>query len=141
MKRGTYQEMELTNASVHNLHYLNEVKHSDLNSCVLFGDNGYVSAEWQLDLFTSVNIKLGTPKRTNQKNSRTWPWVFKSTRKRIEVVFAQLYGQMMLKRNFAKAFVGFMTRIMAKVAAVIILQYINHLNRRPINHIKHALAA
>ena len=30
---------------------------------------------------------------------------------------------------------------MAKVAAVTVLQYINYLNGKPLNHIKHALAA
>ena len=38
--------------------YLNEIKHSGLNSCVLLGDKGYLSTEWQLDLFTSVSIEL-----------------------------------------------------------------------------------
>lgn len=138
---GVYQGMELTKASVHDVHYLNEVKYSGLKSCVLLGDKGYLSAEWQLDLFTSVNIELKTPKRANQKNRNPWPWVFKSTRKRIEVVFSQLCDQMMLKRNYAKTFEGLRTRIMAKVAAVTVLQYINYLNGKPLNHIKHALAA
>ncbi len=47
----------------------------------------------------------------------------------------------MLKRNYAKSFNGLRTRIMAKVAAVTVLQHINHLNAKPLNHIKHALAA
>lgn len=47
----------------------------------------------------------------------------------------------MLKRNYAKTFEGLQTRIMAKVAAVTVLQNINHLNGKPLNHIKHALAA
>jgi len=100
-----------------------------------------LSTEWQLDLFTSINIELQTPKRANQKDYQPWTWVFKSTRKRIEVVFAQLCDQMMLKRNYAKIFEGLLTRIMAKVAAVTVLQYINHLNGKPLNNIKHALAA
>lgn len=138
---GVYQGMELTKASVHDVHYLNEVKHSGLKSALLLGDKGYISAEWQLDLFTSVNIELQTPKRANQQGYKPWPSVYKSTRKRIEVVFAQLCDQMMLKRNYAKTFDGLRTRIMAKVAAVSVLQYINHLNGKPLNHIKHALAA
>jgi hypothetical protein len=138
---GVYQGMELTKASVHDVHYLNEIKYSGLKSCVLLGDKGYLSTEWQLDLFTSVNIELQTPKRANQKDYKPWPWVYKSTRKRIEVIFAQLCDQMMLKRNYAKTFEGLRTRIMAKVAAVTVLQYINHLKGKPLNHIKHALAA
>ena len=138
---GVYQGMELTKASVHDVHYLNEIKYSGLKSCVLLGDKGYLSTEWQLDLFTSVNIELETPKRSNQKDYKPWSWVYKSTRKRIEVVFAQLCNQMMLKRNYAKTFKGLRTRIMAKVAAGTVLQYTNHLNGKPLNHIKHALAA
>jgi len=138
---GVYQGMEMTKASVHDVHYLNEVKYSGLNSCLLLGDKGYLSAEWQLDLFTSANITLETPRRTNQKDYQPWKFVFKSTRKRIEVVFAQLCDQMMLKRNYAKTFEGLRTRIMAKVAAVTVLQYINYLNGKPLNHIKHALVA
>jgi hypothetical protein len=68
-------------------------------------------------------------------------FVFKSTRRRIEVVYAQLCDQMMIKPNYAKTFGGLRTRIMAKVAAVAVIQYIKHLNRRPLNHIKNALAA
>lgn len=138
---GVYQGMEMTKASVHDVHYLNEVKYSGLSSCLLLGDKGYLSAEWQLDLFTSANINLETPKRANQKDYKPWPFVFKSTRRRIEVVFSQLCDQMMLKRNYAKTFEGLRTRIMAKVAAVTVLQHINYLNGKPLNHIKHALAA
>jgi len=138
---GVYQGMELTKASVHDVQYLNEVKHSGLKSCLLLGDKGYLSKEWQQDLFTSVNIELQTPKRANQKDYKPWPWVYKSTRKRIEVVFAQLCDQMMLKRNYAKTFEALKVRVMAKVAAVTVLQYINHLNGKSLNHIKHALAS
>jgi len=138
---GVYRGMEITKASVHDVHYLNEVKYSGISSCLLLGDKGYLSTEWQLDLFTSANIKLETPKRANQKDYQPWPFVFKSTPRRIEVVFAQLCDQMMLKRNYAKTFLGLQTRVMAKVAAVTVLQYINHLNGKPLNHIKHALAA
>ena len=39
-----------------------------MSNCVILGDWGYLSQSIQLDLFQSVNIKLETPKRTNQKN-------------------------------------------------------------------------
>lgn len=35
---------------------------------VLLGDRGYLSESIQLDLFQTVNIKLETPKRINQKD-------------------------------------------------------------------------
>lgn len=138
---GVYQSMEITKASVHDVHYLNEIKYSGIGPCLLIGDKGYLSSKWQLDLFNTANIKLETPMRGNQKDYQPWAFVFKSTRKRIEVVFAQLCDQMMLKRNYAKTFEGLRARVMAKVAAITVLQYINHLNKKPLNHIKHALAA
>src|SRR5699024_3091171 len=53
--------------------------------------------------------------------------------------FSQLCDQMMLKRNYAKSFIGLRARLIAKVTAVSLLQYINEQNDRPINNIKHAL--
>ncbi|WP_426671113.1 hypothetical protein ACPPVU_07735 [Mucilaginibacter sp. McL0603] len=48
------------------------------------GDKGYLSTEWQLDLFTSVNIELQTPKRANQKDYQPWPWVINQPVKRLK---------------------------------------------------------
>ncbi len=62
-------------------------------------------------------------------------------RKRIETLFAQMCDQMMMKRNYAKSFNGIRTGIICKVASVTCLQWMNHKNDRPLNHIKHALAA
>jgi len=45
-----------------------------------------------------------------------------------------------MKRNYAKTFVGLASRIIAKIAGLTILQYINKTNGKPINKIKHALA-
>ena len=56
-------------------------------------------------------------------------------------MFSQLTDHMMIKRNYAKSFNGLSTRIAAKVAAVTVLQMINKINGRPLNRIKHALAA
>lgn len=47
----------------------------------------------------------------------------------------------MLKRNYAKTINGLNTRLISKIAAVTILQYINYQQNKPINHLKHALAA
>ena len=133
--------MDLTKASVHDLHYLNDVKYSGLNNCALIGDKGYLSAEIQTDLFSSVGIKLHTPMRNNQKQFRPFPFVFKKCRKRIETLFSQLCDQMMIKRNYAKSFAGISTRMISKITAITALQMMNLRNNRPINHLKHALAA
>ena len=87
---GVYQGMEITKARVHDVQYLNEVKYSGLDFLPVIGDKGYLPPKWQLNLFESVNIKLETPGRGNQKDYRPWPYIFKTTRRRIEVVFAQL---------------------------------------------------
>lgn len=48
---------------------------------------------------------------------------------------------MMLKRNYAKSLSGLKTRLISKIAAVSMLQWINYQQQKPINHLKHALAA
>lgn len=138
---GVYHSMDLTKASVHDSQYLKDIKHSSLQDCLLLADKGYLSGQGQLDLFYSKGIELQTPMRRNQHGFRPWPTLFKTARRRIETSFSQLCDQMMLKRNYAKSFIGLRTRLIAKMAAGTLLQYINEQNNRPINHIKHALAA
>jgi hypothetical protein len=137
---GVYKQMDITKASVHDVGYLNDIKHGSMRNCTLLGDAGYVSAPYQLDLFESVQINLETPRRSNQKDFKRYPYIFKKSRKRIETLFSQLTDQFMMKRNYAKTFVGLASRIIAKVAGLTILQYINKTNGKPINKIKHALA-
>lgn len=138
---GVYHSMELTKASMHDARYLKEIKHSGLRNCLLLADKGYLSSQGQRELFHSKGIDLQTPMRSNQNNYRPWPKIFKNARRRIETTFSQLSDQMMLKRNYSKSFIGLRTRLIAKVASVTLLQYINKQNKRPLNHIKHALAA
>ncbi|MBC8401462.1 MAG: IS982 family transposase, partial [Candidatus Marinimicrobia bacterium] len=46
----------------------------------------------------------------------------------------------MIRRNYAKTFIGFATRILSKITAFTLLQYINKfITGRPLNHVKHAL--
>lgn len=138
---GVYHSMEMTKASVHDVHYLKELRHSGLQGCLVLADKGYLSAQGQLDLFCQTGIEVQTPMRRNQIGFRPWPSVFKKSRRRVETVFSQLSDQMMLKRNYAKSFNGLRARIIAKVASVTFHQYLNNQNNRPLNHIKHALAA
>ena len=138
--RGIFQSMDLTKASVHDVHYLSEVKKSGLSTCTLIADKGYLSSTYQIDLFNSCQINLQTPKRANQERD-PFPSIFKKMRKRIETLFAQLCDQFMLRRNYAKTILGLSVRILSKITAVTLLQYINSKNNRPINHLKYALAA
>jgi hypothetical protein len=48
---------------------------------------------------------------------------------------------MMLKRNYAKSLGGLITRLITKIAAVTVLQSFNYENTKPLDHLKHALAA
>src|SRR5690606_20014841 len=105
---GVFHSIDITKANVHDLHYLQDVKHQ-VSECVLLGDKGYLSAEQQLDLFESANIVLETPMRTNQKGYKKQPYIFRKSRKRIETLFSQLCDQFMIRRNYAKTFDGFKT--------------------------------
>jgi len=138
--RGVFHSMDITKASVHDVHYLSNVKISGLSSCTLIADKGYLSSTYQLDLFNSCQINLQTPKRANQERL-PYPAIFKRMRKRIETLFAQLCDQFMLKRNYAKTILGLSVRILSKITAVTLLQYINSKNDKPINHLKYALAS
>jgi len=139
--RGVFASMDMSKASVHDVYYLSDIKRSHLNNCNLIGDKGYISKEHQLDLFSSCNIRLETPKRSNQKDKEPFAYVFKKSRKRIETLFSQLCDQFMLKRNYAKSNLGISVRLLSKISAVTALQYINHLNNKPLNRLKYALAA
>lgn len=139
--RGVVHSFQLSKASVHDLHFLDEIKSGQLNNCVLLGDKGYISKEQQTDLFSTAKIELAVPMRSNQKAHRPYPYIFKRCRKRIETQFSQLCDQFVIKRNYTKTFNGLCTRIISKIAAFTSLQYLNTINNRPLNHIKHALAA
>ena len=55
-------------------------------------------------------------------------------------MFAQLCDQLMLKRNYAKKRAGLAIRLLCKITAVTLFQYVNFLNNKPLNHLKYALA-
>lgn len=138
--KGVFHSMDMSKASVHDIHYLNDVKHSGLNGCTLIGDKGYLSKTHQADLFHCVKIELKTPMRGNQEDKKPLAPVFKRLRKRIETLFAQLCDQFMLKRNYAKSVDGLSIRILNKITAITCLQSINKSNNKPLNHLKYALA-
>ncbi len=96
-----------------------------INDCTLIGDRGYLSGGIQLNLFEPCNKKMKKPKRKKQKAYKKQPYIFRKTRKRIETLFSQLCDQFMIGRNYAKAFKGLKTRILAKPTALTIIQYIN----------------
>ena len=124
---GVFKSFDLSKASVHDIHYLKDIK-NQFNDCVILGDKGYLSADYQLDLFESKQIRLEIPMRKNQVNFKKQAYIFRKKRKRIETLFSQLCDQFMIRRNYAKSFSGFKTRILSKITAVTIIQYINKLS-------------
>jgi len=133
---GVFKSFDISKASVHDIHYLKDIK-NQFNDCVILGDKGYLSADYQLDLFESNQIKLEIPMRKNQKNYRKQTYIFRKKRKRIETLFSQLCDQFMIRRNYAKSFASFKTRILSKLTSLTIIQYINKfIFDRNINNLK-----
>ena len=133
---GVFKSFDISKASVHDIHYLKDIK-NQFNNCVILGDKGYLSTDYQLDLFESKQIKLEVPMRKNQYNYKKQAYIFRKKRKRIETLFSQLCDQFMIRRNYAKSFQGFKTRILSKLTALTMIQYINKfIFDRNINNLK-----
>ena len=133
---GVFQSLDITPASVHDIHYLKDIQ-QQMRDCVVLGDMGYLSADYQLNLFEKANIKLETPKRKNQLDYKPQPYIFRKSRKRIETLYSQLCDQFLIRKNFAKSFDGFRTRILSKISAMTVIQYLNKfVYNRPINNLK-----
>jgi hypothetical protein len=134
--KGVFKSFDISKASVHDIHYLKDIKHQ-FRDCVIIGDKGYLSADYQLDLFESNQIKLEVPMRENQYNYKKQAYIFKKSRKRIETLFSQLCDHFMIRRNYAKTFEGFKTRILSKITSLTVIQYINmFIFDRNINNLK-----
>lgn len=133
---GVFHSFDLSPASVHDIHFLKDVK-INMSNCTLLGDMGYLSAEYQLNLFETKKIELQTPMRSNQKDYKPQHYIFKKKRKIIETLFSQLCDQFMIRRNYAKSFEGLKTRVLSKITAMTIVQYLNlFVFNRPMNKLK-----
>lgn len=109
---GTIHSFDLTKASVHDLNYTTDIKQM-FHDCTIIGDKGYIGKQIQLDLFETANIRLEVPYRRNQRDKKPVCASFAKSRKRVETVFSQLQDQFMIERNYAKAYNGYFTRILA----------------------------
>ena len=92
------QSLDLTKASVQDIHYLKDIK-EQFKNCIITGDKGYISKTIQIDLFESAAIRLEVPMRNNQKEKKPMSRILRKMRKRIETVFSQLCDQFMIQRN------------------------------------------
>ena len=137
---GVIQSLDLTKASVHDVHYLKDVKEL-FSNCIITGDKGYIGRQHQINLFETAGIQLEVPLRNNQEEQKPVVWILKKVRKRIETVFSQLCDQFMIQRNYAKSFTGFKSRILAKITSLTVLQFLNKfINNQPVGRVKHTLA-
>lgn len=66
---GIIYFFNLTEASVHDIKYLNDVKY-EYYDCSIWGNRSYIIASTQLELFETAHIKLKCPYRLNQKNRK-----------------------------------------------------------------------
>ena len=90
----------------------------DYSNCTVIGNRGYISAQVQLDLFETANIRLEVPYITNQKKWKSTFPAFVKTRKRIETLFSQLCDQFMIVRNYAKDTDGLFAQIVGKISVL-----------------------
>jgi len=132
---GVFTDFNLSQASIHDIHYLKNIKQLYQN-CTILGDKGYLSIDYQRDLFSSNQIRLEVPMRRNQHDYKPQAFIFRKSRKRIETLFSQLCDQFMIRRNYAKSFDGFKNRILSKIMALTVIQLINKLNNKNINNLK-----
>ena len=99
---GVIHSYDLSKASVHDLHYMKDVKWQ-YHDCSIYGDKGYIGADVQLDLFETAHIRLECPYRLNQKNRKTTLAPLAKARKRIETIFfatdRPVYGHKKLCKN------------------------------------------
>ena len=136
---GVITSFELTKAESADIHYLNEIKYQ-YQGCTILGDRAYLSNPLQTELFEQYQLLLNTPMRKNQKNYIKQPFVFRKVRKRIETMFSQFCDQFKIQKNYAKSFNGLATRLLAKITAFTLLQFINFFELdRNLNHVKHTL--
>ncbi len=94
--KGVFKSFDISPASVHDIHYLKDIQ-NQIKDCTLIADKGYLSQEYQLNLFENSNIKLSVPMRKNQYNYKNQPYIFRKSRKRIETLFSQLCDQFMIR--------------------------------------------
>ena len=138
---GVFQECELMPGNVHDINFLKMLEHTHLSNCTLIGDRAYRSSPMQLHLFEEFQIELSVPFRRNQRDYREYSETKRIKRKRIETVFSQYCDAFMLKRNYAKSFIGLESRIYSKIGAMTFQQLWNYLNGNKISCTKHSLAA
>lgn len=96
---------------------------------VIIGDKGYVSKELEKRLREQGQMLLALKRKNAKDNySKGLRRIIFKIRRRIETTFSQLTCQLNTERVLAKSFYGFITRLMCKILAYNICQYVNKIN-------------
>lgn len=74
---GVFTDFDLSQASTHDIHYLKDIKLMYQN-CTILGDKGYLSIDYQRDLFSSNQIRLEVPMRRNQLDYKPQAYIFRA---------------------------------------------------------------
>lgn len=91
-----------------------------LRRCDIFGDKGFIGAEWQQEIKEQTGNRVWTVKRRNQKeqNPKSFDRWLNSVRERIEGAFNELQNTgRNLERLLTKTVIGLSTRVIAKVTS------------------------
>jgi len=102
---GVFKAFDITKASVHDIHYLNNVK-TPFSNCIFIGDRGYLSQQYQNYLFDSNSIKLTTPARKNQLNPLPFNRSFSKARKRDSTKLCKIVQRVRNTNNFKNNGIG-----------------------------------
>ncbi len=102
-RNGIFHSFDFSPANVHDINYLHDIK-DNFQNCLLLGYIGYISKEFQVDLFSYSKINLSVPMRKNQHNFVEFSKTKSKIRKRIETNISQLCGQFTININFAPQF-------------------------------------
>jgi hypothetical protein len=114
--KGVITNFDLSKTNHADIQYLRDIVPYYPN-CLMLGDKAYLDSEYQPEL----PVKGPAPDG-------------------FETLFSQLVDQFVIRVNYAKTFVGLATRVLSKVTTFTLLQFLNSINNKPLNHIKHTLA-
>jgi len=94
-----------------------------VRDCDIFGDKGFIGADWQATLFEHTGNRMWTTKRANQiqQNPPEFDRLLTHVRERIEGVFHRLQNSgRNVERLLAKTVHGVCTRIILKVTSLVL---------------------
>ena len=89
-------------------------------ACDIFGDKGFIGADWQANIYDTSGNRLWTAKRANQhqQNSPAFDAWLNSVRERIEGAFHEIQNTgRYLERLLTKTVLGLCTQVIAKVTS------------------------